>query len=123
MNDIKKDKIIKDLFQRFRQIQETSKKKLTLGYNGSVQVIGKSLYNVSISLMYAKSQRKHRKYLNYDISDIFKENRDELSKLLENDPEKFGEFIDSIRKALFLKIESFDHTKTEIPKGQTRLIF
>jgi len=89
----------------------------------SIQVIGNSLYNVSISLMYTESKRKHRRYLNYDISTIFKENRDELSKLLENEQEKFRDFIDSIRKTLFLKIESFDHTKTEIPKGQTRLIF
>ena len=80
-----KEKIIDELYSRFKLIQKETPKKLALGQNIELQTVSEELYNVAIDVRYENTWRKHRRYLNFDASQTFEESKDFLSEFFKND--------------------------------------
>jgi len=95
-----KDKIIDELYSRFKLIQSRTPKKLTLGQNIEQQAIGEELYNIAIDVRYENTWRKHKRHINLDSSQTFEESKAFLSEFSKNDHYGFRDYVNSIRKGI-----------------------
>jgi len=95
-----KERIIDELYSRFKLIQKETPKKLTLGQNIELQTVSEELYNIAIDVRYESTWRKYRRHLNFDASQTFEESKVSLSEFSKSDQHGFRSFVNSIRKGI-----------------------
>jgi superfamily I DNA/RNA helicase len=92
-----------DLFNSFKQLQETISDHLTLG-DLDEQLIEEELINITIPIFYEDSGEKHESSLNFNTSESFNNALQYFDNLRKTDPIDFKDLLILIRNDILMKI-------------------